>query len=795
MSQVSLPGSAGPARVGPYRLVNAIATGGMGTVYLAVRDDDHFRKSVALKLMRPELRTPDWQKRFRSERQILAQLNHPNIAALIDGGETDDGHLYEVMEYVSGKPIDEHCVYRELDVRRRLTLFLEVCAAVSHAHRYLVVHRDIKPSNVMVTNDGTVKLLDFGIAKLLRPEIFNLPADATKSTKMLCTPLYASPEQLRGDPVSTSSDVYSLGVLLFELLTGRIPYLCEPFEADLIRAVCTEDPVRLSNATNDARMKRQFTGDLDNVLTMALRKEPDERYTSVEQFAADIRRYLSGFPVKARKSSFTYLAGKFLRRNRMPVAAAAAIAAVLTGSTIGMYRMAAVATKERDTARAVAQFMATVFEQNDPTQAKGKELTAKEALERSVVRIDKELAGQPEVQGMLFHIAGRTFRDMGDNGRARLLLDKSLEIRRRTLGNRHADVGGTLQDIGRLDYVSGKYKDAMARLEESLAIYRRNYGERHVETAIAKHYLGLAYFYAGRGKDARQHLGDALETIRSIEGEQTENYADALYSMTLVWDADAMLEKVEAARRSLLEVDRKRYGDVHPSVALDMATLGHVMMARLKHAEAEPLLREALAMNHKLFPGGGTQVLHTMQYLALCLQSLGKLDEAGELWRQLMPARVRAMGENNRFVASDWIGYGEWQRKRGDPDGAERSIRKGIEIRRKAFGDGNPMIAHGYAALGLVFRDRKQHTEAVATFRDAIQILRKSKPKDPTVTASNMLDLAETLHAAGQDAEAAKWFGEALALRRGSLAPEDPLRIDAETRYAVFQSPVAQVRR
>ena len=371
-------------RIGPYRLIRTIGHGGMGTVYLGVRDDDAFQKRVAIKVLKRGTDTDAVVSRFRHERQILASLDHPYIAGLLDGGTTPDGLPYFAMEYVEGQPIVEYCEWQKLGTTARLQLFSKVCAAVQYAHQNLVIHRDIKPGNVLVTSDGTPKLLDFGIAKLLNPELGGQMVPTIPGFELM-TPEYASPEQVRGDPVTTATDVYSLGVLLYELLTGRRPYrLTSRAPADVARVVCESVPVRPSTAVTAApdrtaldrvvtgddasatptrtgrpdrapaadlqRLRRRLAGDLDNIVLKALSKEPARRYASADQFAEDVRRHLAGLPVIARKDTFGYRTGKFVRRNRAAVVAAALTFVALVAGIIGTTWQARVAHAERQRA-------------------------------------------------------------------------------------------------------------------------------------------------------------------------------------------------------------------------------------------------------------------------------------------------------------------------------------------------------------------------------------------------------------------------------------------------------------
>ncbi|HEX2271678.1 MAG TPA: serine/threonine-protein kinase, partial [Pyrinomonadaceae bacterium] len=333
-------------RIGPYRILHEIGRGGMGAVYLAERDDEHYRQRVAIKLIKPGLGGDNIRRRFRNEMQILAELNHPNIARLFDGGQTDEGLPYLVMEYVEGNPINHYCNEHQLSTEQRLKLFSTVCAAVQYAHQHLVIHRDIKPGNILVTADGVPKLVDFGIAKLLDNGNGAFSPDVTATAMPFMTPQYASPEQLRAESVTTASDVYSLGVVLYELLSGLTPYRFKSrIPHEMARTICEDEPERLY---------KRLHGDLDNIVSMAMRKEPQRRYATAEQLAEDIQRHLTGRPVRARQDTFSYRAGKFIRRQRVAVAAAAIVALTLLVGIIATTWQARVARAER--ARAESRF-------------------------------------------------------------------------------------------------------------------------------------------------------------------------------------------------------------------------------------------------------------------------------------------------------------------------------------------------------------------------------------------------------------------------------------------------------
>lgn len=393
---------------GAYQVIREIGRGGLGAVYLAARADDEYRKQVAIKLVRRGLDTEDILHRFRNERQILAQLDHPNIARLIDGGTTDDGLPYFVMEYVNGEPINAYCDANALATTERLTLFRKVCAAVTYAHQNLVIHRDLKPSNILVTPEGEPKLLDFGIAKLLSAgdELFTQTIPALR----VMTPEYASPEQVKGDKIMTTSDVYSLGVLLYELLTGRRPYRLKTRTTEEIsRAITEQEPERPSTAISQRsdrnspvsaiRNPKSLRGDLDNIVLMAMRKEPVRRYASVGQFSEDLRRHLTGLPVIARKDTVSYRASKFVNRHRIGVAAAALVLLSLLGGIVATLIQVQTARRERAKAEAISGFLQRTLSAANPDRNPGSQPTVKDVLDDASKRLaTEELSDQLEVK-------------------------------------------------------------------------------------------------------------------------------------------------------------------------------------------------------------------------------------------------------------------------------------------------------------------------------------------------------------------------------------------------------------
>jgi non-specific serine/threonine protein kinase/serine/threonine-protein kinase len=550
-------------RFGPYRVTRELGRGGMGAVYLAERADGTFQQRVALKLVKRGMDIEQVVARFRAERQILASLEHPNIARLLDGGASDDGQPFLVMEYIDGQRIDEYVRERKLSVPQRLALWLHVCSAVTYAHQHLIVHRDIKPANVLVTAEGVPKLLDFGIARLLDPAA---EVTSTVTELRMMTPEYASPEQIEGRHATTVSDVYSLGVVLYELLTDRSPYRPKSRSpVDVAEAICTTEPVRPSAAVSaaDASLGRRLRGDLDTILLTALRKEPARRYQSVEQFATDVRRHLDGLPVRARPDTFGYRAGKFIRRNQAGVAAAVLVALALIAGTIATAWQArqaraaqAVAERRFNDVRALAH--AVLFDYHDAIKDLPGSTPVRERLVRDALSYLDTLAREAHGERSLQRELAAAYRRVGD------LQGGSLTA---NLG----DTQGALESYGKAERI----------LESLIAADSSDAGSRRdlVRILIAR---GLLRFDTG-------DVPGGMSLARR---------AEAVLAPLTAGPIDAELRLVVASVDDLLGVLLLETGDSRAA-----AERHRTAIARLERAppaeQANPAFRRALSVAHQ----------------------------------------------------------------------------------------------------------------------------------------------------------------------------------------------------
>ncbi|MGH9853116.1 MAG: tetratricopeptide repeat protein [Blastocatellia bacterium] len=726
------------SRIGPYRLTRLVGRGGMGAVYEAVRDDDQFQQQVAIKLIKGGMDSDFVRERFLRERQILASLDHPHIARLLDGGATAEGQPYFVMEFVAGEPIIEYCRQRKLSLDEKLKLFRDVCSAVQHAHQKLVVHRDLKPSNILVTAEGAPKLLDFGIAKLLASD----PGEAvtrTETAVRLMTPDYASPEQVRGGQITTATDVYALGAVLYELLTTRRPHQFATYSPlEIERAICDTEAPRPSEAARHQtgappRLARQLAGDLDNIVLMALRKEPARRYQSVEQFSEDIRRYLTGLPVVARKDTFRYRAGKFARRHKAGVVIMALLAVFTVALAVLVVRLARErnrANQAAATAQAVEQSLVAVFEFADPGRSRGNTITAKELLDQGAEKVLRDLKDQPVVQAKLMDTIGGLYQSIGVYDRAQTLLEEALKLRRQTLGAKHVDVAASLHNLGTLAHAKGDFAGSESRLREALELRRELLGTGRPEVADTMNELGKVLLERGNLTEAEPLLRDALALLRRRLGPEHKDVANGLNGLGRLLSKQGKFAEAAEVYGQELEIHRRLYGAEHPSVASSLNSRAAMLHEQGDYNGAEASFREALALQQKLLGAEHPEIAPTLANLASVLQDKREYEEAEQCYRQALELRRKLFGDNHPYQAITVNNLASLLRDKGDLAGAEVLYRQSLALRRKLFGETHFETATAIGNLGGVYFDKGQYDEALRLYRQALDTYLKSQSPD-----------------------------------------------------------------
>ena len=743
--------------IGPYRVERLLGTGGMGVVYLAARADQQFEQQVAIKLGRHRLVDPQTESRLRKERQILADLDHPCIARLFDGGTTDQGVPYLVMEYIDGVRLDTYCDLHRLTVRQRLRLFQEICGAVHYAHQNLIIHRDIKAANILVTADGTPKLLDFGIAKLISPEGRELD-NLTREGAAIMTPANAAPEQLLGRPVTTATDVYGLGLLLYRLLCGL-----RAFEADALSPrefalmVCEQAPVRPSQrlqqapaasaiasdrSTTSDRLQRALAGDLDTIVLSALRKDPARRYRSAAALAHDIDLHLRSMPIVARADSWRYRTGKFLRRHVAAVTASVLGLAVLAAFTVLLLIQNRVVIKERDTAREVSQFLEDIFMAQDPAQARGTSITAEELLATGADRIRSDLKDRPEIQATLMATIGRVYFGLGLYDASARMLEQALQLRLVSLGKSHPDVAAVQNDLAESLIRLPDYPRAEALLNEALAINRRHGGDR--SPSVAKNLFNLAELH-----------------LKTSEHEAAEVFANASVDIYSQYMESHSIELAEAKNM-----------------------LARILQVRGDLQRTETLLLEAIEIVSASEGPDHPLMAYYLQNLGVLQRSKGDLDAAEATLKRAVDVTRRVLGENHHLLAATLVNQGTLLHAKGDLVNAEIVLRDALDLHRKTRGENHPMVGYDMTVLGMLLHDKSDLAAAEMLLRGALSVYEESLDDNHQYTASALTALGAVLNSQGKLAEARTTLERAMAIRAQDYSSDHELYAATQAEYA-----------
>jgi eukaryotic-like serine/threonine-protein kinase len=772
---VDLP-SPHPERLGAYRVVREIGHGGMGAVYLGERDDGQFRQRAALKLARGGIGTDYLLRRFVEERQILASLEHPHIARLFDGGVTPDGLPWFAMEYVEGEPIDRYCDTRRLTIERRLKFFLDVCDAVQYAHRNLIIHRDLKPSNILVTNDGTLQLLDFGIAKLLAPG-HSTTAEFPVAGLRLMTPAYASPEQIRGEVVTIASDVYALGVLLYELLTGSHPFRTRGLPvAELERRILDEQPERPSGVAarsveqaalrgaSPARSSRRVRGDLDAIVLKALQKDPERRYATAEQLATDIQRHLASLPVAARPDTWRYRTTSFLRRNRVAATAGVAFVLLLVAATavtaVQSTRIRAQARRlesENQKTEQVAALLAGLFAVSDPYNARGQVVTARELLDRGAERAERELATQPDVQARMLDAMGVAYGGLGDYDAAKSLLERAVAVRRRLHDGDHPDVAASMNNLATVLRFRGEFAPAESLFRDALAMRRRLFGDEH--RTVVESLNGLGFLLRGKGADAEAEsvYREALATGRAVYAGPHLDIAVALNGLGSTLSDLGRFDEAVRTYDEALDIYIALGGEDHPETGVVLLNLGRTLDRKGDQKQAEAFLRRSVDVSRRVQGDRHPVYALNLTVLADVLRTQGKLDEAETLYRLALAIERDVLHPRHANTASTLLGLGRLLMDRGRDREAEPMLREALAIREQALVANHWGTALARSVLGACLSRLGRYREAEPLLLDGYARLREVVGIKDARTQRALGQLINHLERTGRRSEAAAY--------------------------------------
>jgi serine/threonine protein kinase/tetratricopeptide (TPR) repeat protein len=753
-----------PEHIGPYRILETLGEGGMGVVYLAQQTEPVERR-VALKVIKLGMDTKEVLGRFESERQALALMDHPNIARILEGGITDEGRPFFVMEHVPGESITEYCDRHKLGTRERLRLFEQVCLGIQHAHQKGIIHRDVKPSNIQVmVQDGKPipKVIDFGVAKATNRRLTERTV-YTEQGQLIGTPAYMSPEQaeMTGLNVDTTTDIYSLGVLLYELLVGVLPFDQATLQAKsldevhrLIREVDPPRPsTRLSGIGDEAkkvaarrqtdvgRLRGQLKGELDWVILKAMEKDRTRRYSSASELAADIERYLNHQPIQAHAPSTGYQLRKMVRRHTTAVGFAATVLILIIGFGIWMSflytratRAEQAAASEAETAQQVSDFMVGMFEVVDPSQALGETITAKEILDRGAEKIQGQLGDQPLIQARLMDTMGQVYRSLGILDTSVSLLESALKVREQELGEDHLEVAETLYNMGVIYQGTHNYdlEKALALYERSLAIREKALGPDHIDTAWSTYRVGGTHAFLGNVREAMDLLPRAQKIFERELGEGHYAVAWCLNDIAAAHHMKGENEKaLPLVERSLL-IKKQYYAENDPDLAGGYNAMGYLLTVLGRLDEAEPLLKQAIVIQEEVLGPDHPDI-------GLALHSLGELYRKMERCSEAKVCFERSLSIIEKNVAAA----------------------RGLDL------------AQTLGSLGTVHLDMDEHADSERYFRRSIEafenFMEPGESEHPYL-ATCLEDYARLLEETGRTEEAGTYIARANSIREQRTA-------------------------
>ena len=711
-------------RCGPYRLLDIVGRGGMGAVYRAERVDGEVTQQVAVKLLPPG--AGDWlRERFLQERQIQASLTHPNIARMLDAGHLGNGQPFLAMEYIRGKPIDVFAA--GFTIRQKIALFFKVCAAVSYLHRNLIVHRDLKPSNILVTDEGEPKLLDFGIAKML-----DLATDVTVTHMRMLTPDYASPEQVTGGRISTATDVYSLGAVLYQLLTGKPAHEFEDRSPESIARVITDREV-----TRPSRWVPELKGDIEFILLKSLRKDPQERYATVDQFADDLQAFLDFRTVRARSGNAWYRTRRFMRRYWIPVTATAFVLASLSVGLFIANRERARANEEAATAKAVSDFLQgdLLAQASANTQAASNtkpdpDLKVRTALDRAAARIGGKFEKQPLVEAAVRQTIANTYKDLSLYTEAQPHLQRAIELRTKFQGPEHPDTLNAIRDLAEVYVFEGKFAQAQALHTKVLEIRRRVLGERNPATLDSMINVSETYQREGKYAQAEPVATKALEISRGVLGNEHYGTLSAMYELGLVYVREGKYDQAEALDSEFVNTATHALGAEHPDTLRGINNLGGVYNREGKYDRAEALRLKLLEIQRRVLGPEHNDTLVSMNNLAITYLAEGKYTEAEPIQKEALAGFRHTLGQEHPLTLTMMSNLARTYLFEGRSSEAEPLFSQVLTIRRRVLGPLHPDTTDSSALLSEVELKEQKYGDAEALLREALSALEKTRPGD-----------------------------------------------------------------
>lgn len=805
-------------QVGAYSIKEQIGEGGMGSVYLAERSDKEFQHSVAIKIIRHGRATTSNIQRFKREQQILADLNHPGIATLHDGGVTDDGFLYIIMEYVDGLPIDEYCRQNNTSIDDKIALFKQVLQAVRHAHENLVIHRDLKPENILVNQSGNIKILDFGISKLLQEE----DASLTQTGVRLLTPKYAAPEQIREANITTGTDLYALGIIFYELLAGVPPYNFEDAsQHEIEHTILQNDPSAPSSRVGSAKLKKKFRGDLDAIVLKAIRKEPEQRYRVANDFLSDLENYRKGLPVTARQDSVQYRSKKFLQRHKQSLATVTGILLLFIGFA-GFYTWRV--AQERNQARFEAQraeevknFMLSIFNSTNPdlVQHSVKDLTPAELLASGIKKVERELKNRPVIYIELMVAIGSALENLDDYETGAVALNKALIKSNKIYGPNSIQSANILRSLAGLYNTARKTKEAQELAEMSISILKQKNSPAQIDLAHSYSILAFNKALTGKYREARKYYLTAdslyikssnkktvarhnnLDNLAEVE-ERLEEYElaeshflEALqfykdhyngpqinitHTQSALADLYSFLGEYKKATQYLTraaEIQKDLLGKDNAAIAATYSSLGLNYWELRELDKALKYIRKSLSLKEKYYGSNSMGYASELNNIAMIQETMGEYQEARNNYKKSIQIKEQLMEPDNTSLAISYYNFGSYLNRMGNHKEAITFLEKAIEIDAKKLGTESVGVAIDYNRLATISTDAGKYQKADTLFKKAWRIFNRELPEDHKRIAENLVEHGKLKLAINDLEKAQMMFREAKTIYDSNFEKTD----------------------
>ncbi len=763
-----------PALIGKtinrYKITSLIGHGGMGSVYLAERDDGTYSKQVALKLIRKGMDTPSNIARFKRERNILANLDHHNIARLLDGGVTEDGLPYLVMEYVEGTPLYEYCDSHQLSIQERLTLFRSICDAVQHAHKNAVIHRDLKPSNILVTDKNQIKILDFGIAKLLEPEDPGETLYQTQTGARLLTPGYAAPEQVEAQNITTSTDTYTLGILLYELLAGTHPFNLEDKNLDEIEhairkqiplapsekvgALPSEKREKAANLrdTELSSLKDLLQGDLDAIVMKTLRKEPEERYDTVEQLLEDLHRRENNVPIIAREDTFRYKISRFIKRHKTGISVTAGfLVLIISFATFYTWQITEEhnrAEQQEEKARKTLEYLTNVFRYADPVQPSNQEITAQQILDWGTEYINEEVQNQPDIKASLINSIGTIYQHLGEYDKAESLLLEALSINRSLYSGDHPDLATNMQKWGEYNMTVGNLDTARTYLSKSTNMFKR-LGNRSKYAANLGE-LGWVQYRNGNYEQADSFLNQALKINRQLHGIESQEAAMDLQYLGWIKNGMGEYNTADSLFQESLSIRKATLGNEHRLVAQTIQSLGRIYYNKEEYQKAKEHVTETLDLQKRIYESSHPDIATSLNILGLI-----------------------HMRQQQYAKAKDYF-------------------QSALEIRINFYGPNHPDVLKSRNDLASIYYFEEDYLKAAELFKKVTKSTKEVRGASHPEVATSLNNLAKSLHKANREKESLQYYNQALKIGKRNYDRDHPKLIQFRRNKAVLHEALKQ---